>query len=49
MQIYYYCSYEGSPAGYHIGKVETSSYDIDLQEPSCDKINHLYSSVLKME
>ena len=39
MQIYYYCSYEGSPAGYHIGKVETSSYDIDLQEPSCDKIN----------
>lgn len=22
-----------------IGKVETSSYDIDLQEPSCDKIN----------
>lgn len=39
MQIYYYCSYEGSPAGYHIGKIKGSSCDKELQELSDDDIN----------
>ena len=39
MQIYYYCSYEGSPAGYHIGRITDSSCDNGLQELSIDKIN----------
>lgn len=39
MQIYYYCSYDGSPSGYHIGKVEDSSYNNELQELSSDKID----------
>lgn len=39
MQIYYYCSYEGSPSGYHIGKIQVDSCTHELQELNNDKIH----------
>lgn len=38
MDLYYYCSYDGSPVGFRIGKVDVSSQETKMQELSGEHI-----------